>query len=175
MTDRFKADEELTGENAALYQRSREVGQADSEHRQGEDKLRQMREELAISQELLAANQVKLAEAEQMLQLVIDTIPVRIFWKDVNLTYRGCNQLFAQDAGRQLPADLIGKSDYDMGWKEQADLYRQDDQAVIASGMPKINYEEPQTSPEGDHVWLRTSKVPLCDVDGSIIGILGTY
>ena len=102
-------------------------------------------------------------------------IPVRIFWKDLNLTYLGCNSLFARDAGRQLPTDLIGKNDYCMGWREQADLYRQDDQEVIATGRPRINYEEPQTSPEAKQIWLRTSKVPLRDVDGFIIGVLGTY
>ena len=123
----------------------------------------------------LAENQYKLAEANQMLQLVLDTIPVRIFWKDLNLSYLGCNRLFAQDAGRQLPSDLIGESDYDMGWREQADLYRNDDQEVIATGESKINYEESQTSPEGNRIWLRTSKVPLRDLDDRIIGILGTY
>ena len=125
--------------------------------------------------ELLAENQLKLTEANQMLKLVIDTIPVRIFWKDLNLTFLGCNSLFARDAGRQLPTDLIGKNDYCTGWREQADLYRQDDQEVIATGRPKINYEEPQTSPEAKQIWLRTSKVPLRDVDGFIIGVLGTY
>jgi diguanylate cyclase (GGDEF)-like protein/PAS domain S-box-containing protein len=116
-----------------------------------------------------------LAEVNHMLQLVIDTIPVRIFWKDLNLTYLGCNLLFARDAGRQLPADLIGENDYNTGWREQADLYRQDDQEVIATGRSKINYEEPQTSPEGNRIWLRTSKVPLRNLDDRIIGILGTY
>ncbi len=127
------------------------------------------------AEKLLAENQLKLIEANQMLQLVIDTIPVRVFWKDLNLTYLGCNSLFARDGGWQLPADLIGKNDYDMGWREQADLYRQGDQDVIATAKPKINYEEPQSSSEGKHIWLRTSKVPLRDVTGFIIGVLGTY
>jgi len=87
--------------------------------------------ERKLAEKSFAENQIKLTEAKQMLQLVIDTIPVRVFWKDLNLTYLGCNSLFARDAGRQLPADLIGKNDYCMGWREQADLYRQDDQEVI--------------------------------------------
>ena len=62
-----------------------------------------------------------------------------------------------------------------MPWKEQADLYRADDMAVIKSGFPKIGFEEPQTTPKGDTIWLRTSKVPLRSPDGVIQGILGTY
>ena len=41
--------------------------------------------------------------------------------------------------------------------------------------MPKLGYEEPQTTPSGDRIWLRTSKVPLLDVKGEIKGVLGTY
>jgi PAS domain S-box-containing protein len=117
----------------------------------------------------------KLAETNAMLQQVIDTIPVRIFWKDLNSVYLGCNRLFAGDAGRQEPADLIGDNDYNMGWKQQADLYRKDDQNVMVSGISKINYEELQSTPTGNQIWLRTVKVPLHDQEGHITGLLGTY
>jgi two-component system, sensor histidine kinase and response regulator len=106
---------------------------------------------------------------------VIDTIPVCIFWKDLNSVYLGCNRIFALDAGRQEPGDLIGNNDYNMGWKQQADLYREDDQKVMASGIAKINYEEPQDTPDGKQIWLRTTKVPLRDQEGHVMGILGTY
>jgi PAS domain S-box-containing protein len=125
--------------------------------------------------EALHANQRQLAEANQMLQLVMDTIPVRIFWKDRDLVYRGCNRLFAEDAGRKSPSDLLGDTDDSMGWREQAELYRRDDREVMRSGKPKQNYEEPQTTPDGKRIWLRTSKIPLRDVDNRIVGILGTY
>jgi PAS domain S-box-containing protein len=117
----------------------------------------------------------KLAETNAMLQQVIDTIPVRIFWKDLNSVYLGCNRLFAGDAGRQEPADLIGDNDYNMAWKQQADSYRKDDQNVMVSGISKINYEEPQSTPTGNQIWLRTTKVPLRDQEGHVIGLLGTY
>ncbi len=116
-----------------------------------------------------------LRESRQMLRQVLDTIPVRVFWKDTNLNYLGCNRLFALDAGLSEPDELIGKDDYAMGWKDQADLYRADDRAVIQSGTPKLAYEEPQTTPDGRLIWLRTSKTPLRDAAGKIIGVLGTY
>ncbi|MDZ7346075.1 MAG: PAS domain S-box protein, partial [candidate division KSB1 bacterium] len=116
-----------------------------------------------------------LRQSRQMLRLVIDSIPVRVFWKDRESRYLGCNKIFALDSGLDNPEDLLGKTDYEMGWREQADLYRKDDREVIETGLPKLNYEEPQTTPNGDRIWLRTSKVPLTDADGKIIGVLGMY
>ncbi len=114
-------------------------------------------------------------ELNNMIQLVLDTIPIRVFWKDLDLVYVGCNQHFAEDAGFATPQEIIGKTDYEMGWIEQAELYRQDDQSVIDSGELRLNYEEPQTTPDGEKIWLRTSKIPLRNTNGEIIGVLGSY
>ena len=116
-----------------------------------------------------------LQESQQMLQSVLDTIPVRVFWKDLDLNYLGCNRPFALDAGLQSPEELIGRNDFEMGWAEQANSYRSDDRLVIETGRPKLGYEEPQTTPAGGRIWLRTNKVPLRDAEGRIKGILGTY
>jgi PAS domain S-box-containing protein len=123
----------------------------------------------------LVAEHERLMSANQMLQLIIDTIPVRLFWKDRDSRYLGCNRLFSLDAGRDSPADLIGDVDENMVWREHAEQYRRDDAAVMASGEPKLGYEEPQVTPDGRRIWLRTTKVPLHDVDHNIIGILGAY
>jgi len=116
-----------------------------------------------------------LRESQQMLQSVMDTIPARVFWKDLDLNYLGCNRPFALDAGLQSPEELIGRNDFEMCWGEQADLYRSDDRLVMETGIAKLGYEEPQTMPDGGRIWLRTSKVPLFDVKGQIKGVLGTY
>jgi PAS domain S-box-containing protein len=118
---------------------------------------------------------VALTQSESLLQTVIDTAPVRAFWKDLDLRYLGCNPAFARDAGKSCPQDVIGKDDYQMGWAEYADLYRADDRAVIESGISKLSYEEPQATPDGKTIWLRTSKVPLKNADNDTIGILGIY
>ena len=131
--------------------------------------------ELAQAKELGESHQLQLKQSQQMLQLVLDTIPMRIFWKDKTLTYLGCNRLFAQDAGLNVPEEIIGKNDFELAWAEQAELYRADDSQVIETNTPKINYEEPQTTPDGSKIWLRTSKIPLRGVEGHISGILGTY
>ncbi len=116
-----------------------------------------------------------LRESEQMSSLVLDTIPARVFWKDLDLNYLGCNLTFALDAGLQSPKEIVGRNDFEMPWGEQAQLYRSDDRLVIETGRSKLCYEEPQTAPSGDKIWLRTSKVPLINVKGEIRGVLGTY
>ena len=113
--------------------------------------------------------------ARRILQTVIDTVPSRIFYKDLELRYLGCNKAFARDAGVENPQDLIGKDDYQLAWMQQSELYRSDDRLVIDSGSPKLSFEEPQTTPEGNEKWLRTSKVPLRNESNEIIGVVGVY
>ena len=123
----------------------------------------------------LEDSELRLMEANSMLKVVLDTVPVRMFWKDKDLNLLGCNRLFAMDAGFKNPRQMIGKSDYEMGWKDQADLYRADDWRVINEKRPKLGYEEPQTTPDGREIWLRTSKMPLRNLEGNVIGVLGMY
>ena len=113
--------------------------------------------------------------SQQILEGIINAIPVRVFWKDKNLVYLGCNAVFAHDAGFADPKDLIGKDDYQMAWRDQAELYRGDDRQVIESGCSKHLIEETQTTPEGNTITLLTSKIPLRSSKGEISGIVGTY
>ena len=117
----------------------------------------------------------KISNSQALLQRIINLLPVRVFWKDKNLRYLGCNEIFAKDAGKNSPEDLVGSDDFQTNWKEQAKSYRDDDQSVIKSGKPKLNFEEFQTTPKGDRICLKTSKVPLIDLQGNTIGLLGTY
>ena len=116
-----------------------------------------------------------LEQQRRLLQAVIENAPIRVFWKDLDLRYLGANSAFARDAGLDRPEALLGKTDFELGWKDQAESYRADDRAVMDSGTPRLNYEEPQTTPDGHRIWLRTSKVPLTDADRRIIGVLGVY
>ncbi|MBS3955084.1 MAG: PAS domain-containing protein [Methylomicrobium sp.] len=117
----------------------------------------------------------ELATSRDLLQQVIDTAPIRVFWKDREGRYLGCNPAFARDAGKNTPSELIGRDDFAMGWAAQAEWYRTDDQVIMQTGQPRLNFEEPQITPDGKQIRLRTSKVPLYDRQGEIIGILGIY
>ena len=119
------------------------------------------------------------AEAEaqrsnQMLETVIDNIPQRIFWKDRDSRYLGCNMAFARDAGLAYTEQVIGKTDRDMPWGALADALRKADEEVIATGVPKMNHEF-EVLIDGVHRAGITSKLPLTNGDGTVIGVLGSY
>jgi PAS domain S-box-containing protein len=104
-----------------------------------------------------------------------DAIPQRVFWKDRNSLYLGCNRAFATDAGLSAPAAIIGKSDFDLAWTDVAERYRADDRLVMEKELPKLNFHEHQSRPDGSLFWLQTNKLPLRDRDGKVTGVIGTY
>jgi len=115
-------------------------------------------------------------ESSQMLNLVLNNMPSFVFWKDRKSVYQGCNYLFAANAGLSSPEKIIGLTDLDLPWKDtEAESYRADDLKVMETGIPKINYEETQLTIDGRVTNVRTSKIPLRNHEGNIIGVLGTF
>jgi PAS domain S-box-containing protein len=143
----------------------------------GIDITERKRTEEALIQRYAELHEItqRLERSKNMLQLIIETIPVRVFWKDRELRYLGCNSLFACDAGLSKPEQLLGKDDFAMGWAEQAEAYQADDRQVMESCRSKMNIVEPQTTPTGANIWLNTSKVPLQIPNGEVLGVLGVY
>jgi PAS domain S-box-containing protein len=118
----------------------------------------------------------ELQASQQLLKLVLDNIPQAVFWKDRNLRYLGANKAFITNAGLTSLDSVVGKSDYDLPWTPaEAKGYQARDLQVITSGCPQINTLETQVRADGKQTWLNTSKVPLHDVHGQVIGVLGTY
>ena len=118
----------------------------------------------------------KFYRQKTLLDHIITNIPQHVFWKDKDFNYLGCNTNFAKAAGLDSPSQIIGKSDYDLAWtREESDWYRQCDREVMLKGDPLIDIDENQTTPDGRVKRLLTSKVPLRDFEGSVVGLLGMY
>lgn len=117
----------------------------------------------------------QLRQSEELLWKVMNSIPLRIFWKDRDLNYLGCNENFLKDSGQTDYKNLIGKNDFDMAWSQYAPLYREDDANVIQTGKSKINYEEKVLDSLGDLKWVSTTKIPLTSSNGEITGVLGIF
>ena len=126
---------------------------------------------------ILRANEAirKEYNTRKMLNLILDSIPVRVFWKDRDLRYLGCNRRFAEDAGFASPQELVGHSDVSLPWRAQADLLERDEREVIELNHPRIGYEQSRTCHTGERLYVQTNEVPLSDADGRVIGVLGTY
>jgi PAS domain S-box-containing protein len=152
--DSSKTKKHLLEELTKAYQRIAALEESVSEHKHAEDMLR---------------------ESQQLLRQVLNTIPIRVFWKDSSSNYLGCNLQFALDAGLKSPEEVIAKNDFMMSWAQHAQMYRAYDRAVMETGLPKLRYELVETRSDGSKVWLLSSKMPLADTKGAIKGILGIY
>ncbi len=117
----------------------------------------------------------ELFASRNMLKLILDTIPVRVFWKNRDLNYLGCNLKFAKDAGLQTPDEIIDKNDFQLPWHKNANIFQKDDRGVIDNATERINFEEELINQDDETFWLKSSKIPLKDQDGKVYGILGCY
>ncbi|MBN2482570.1 MAG: PAS domain S-box protein [Candidatus Omnitrophica bacterium] len=103
---------------------------------------------------------------------IIDTLPQKIFCKDLQFKYLFCNKEYAYDL--KLPPEKIrGKTDYDLFSKEMAEKYRRDDEEILRQNAP-LHIEEMYVK-NGKESIVHTYKVPLQDTTGAVIGILGVF
>lgn len=134
---------------------------------------------LGTFEDITARKQIEeeLHESKQLLELVLDAMPLYTFWKSKDSVYLGCNRRFAQLTGVGEPEHIFGKTDYDLPFsKEEADWYIELDRRVMTSDQPAYNVIEPQQHHEdGRQRWSETNKIPLHDQAGNVIGILGTF
>ncbi len=132
---------------------------------------------IAIENAQLYAN-VRLAEAElraerTLLRTIIDLIPENVYVKDSEGCKTLANRADLEYMGVRTESEALGKTDFDVYPPEIARSFWENDQKVLRYGQQVINREEKITMPGGEQRWLLTSKVPLRDSDGQIIGLVG--
>ncbi|MFD1293601.1 PAS domain S-box protein [Lutibacter holmesii] len=118
-----------------------------------------------------ATNEARLSQ--EVLRNVFDNIPIKVFWKDVDSKYLGCNKAYLKEKGLSDEMEMIGKTDFDIHKKEDATKYRADEVKIMLSGKPKINYQE-SSFYSGKERWFVASKLPFYDENNNVIGIIGT-
>jgi len=117
-----------------------------------------------------------LRENRRLLESILNTVPLSIFWKDKDSHFLGCNAAFARTIGWSNPHDVIGKTDFDLPMtREECETYRKDDVEVMRTLEPKLRFVEPLTLTDGRMIWLETSKLPLLDDSGKAVGVLGIF
>jgi PAS domain S-box-containing protein len=114
-----------------------------------------------------------LAEERNLLRTLIDTLPDTIYVKDTESRFIIGNIGVAHLMGAATPEFLNQKTDFDFYPRELAERYFADDQAILHSGQALINREEPVVDTEGRSGWLLTTKVPLRDSHGKVVGLVG--
>src|SRR5690606_19354902 len=119
------------------------------------------------------AAEAALAAERNLLRTVIDLIPDPIYVKDTESRFMLANTALTRLAGRKHPEALIGLSDFDIAPPELAAGYYEDERRLLASGEPLVQHEEAYRTLDGEDHWSLTSKVPLRDAHGRIVGLVG--
>jgi PAS domain S-box-containing protein len=114
-----------------------------------------------------------LAEERNLLRTLIDTLPDYIYFKDTESRFITANQAVAKVMGAQTTDELIGKTDFDFYPHELAAQYYADEQQVVRSRQPLINQKEHVIDPSDQRRWVLTTKVPLQNSHGQIVGLVG--
>jgi sigma-B regulation protein RsbU (phosphoserine phosphatase) len=115
----------------------------------------------------------KFRNAGFLLEKLMDSTQDSIYFKDLQSRFMILNEACATKLGWNTPAEGVGKSDADIFSGEHAGEAYADEQRIIATGEPLIGIEEKETWPDGRITWCSTSKMPLTDENGKIIGIVG--
>ena len=113
-----------------------------------------------------------LEKERSRLRILLQTIPALVWMKDPDGLYLNCNSRFERFFGAS-EADILGKSDYDFVDAELADFFRANDLNAIAADQPSVNEEWVTYADDGHRELLETTKTPVRDSDGNLIGVLG--
>lgn len=128
-----------------------------------------MNEETLRRQEFL---ELSMHHTESQLKLIVKTIPDLIWLKDVEGVYLSCNPMFERFFGA-TETDIVGKTDYDFVSREQADFFRAHDRTAMLADKPSINEEWVTFADDGHRACLETTKSPMFNAVGQLIGVLG--
>ena len=114
-----------------------------------------------------------LARERFLLKTLMDNLPDHIYFKDRESRFIAVNRATAASFCFEDPADVLGKTDADLFAREHAQAALRDEQEILRTGQPLVNMEEKETWPDGHETWVSTSKLPLRDPNGNIIGTFG--
>lgn len=108
-----------------------------------------------------------------VLAAIVDVIPDYIFVKDRDSRFVVANAAVAADVGRTSGAELFGLTDFELHDIERARGFFEREQHVMQTGKAQIDFEENIVGADGHEKWLLTSKIPLRDTCGTVIGVVG--
>ena len=123
----------------------------------------------ALLVERVRERSAELTRQQYILDTFMENVPDRIYFKDLDSRITRTNRALAVKMGLNDPAEGIGKNDFDFFPEEQARPKYEQEQEIIRTGQPILDLEEP----DGIDHWALTTKMPLRDEHGAIIGTFG--
>jgi two-component system, sensor histidine kinase and response regulator len=152
MQDQDKSQQQLLQELAELRGRIALLERAETQSKRMEEALEQER---------------------YLLDTLMDHLPHTIYFKDLASRFIRVNRAQANLFSLGDPSEALGKTDFDYFSDEHARQAMADEQEIIRSGEPIVDKEEKETWPDGRHTWVLTTKMPLRDEEGRIVGTFG--
>ncbi len=147
------------------------------QRRRGDQELRQAHDELEIrvrerTSALAAANE-ELKHERYLLHALMDNLPHSIYFKDRESRFLRINKALCRYFGLSDPSQALGKTDRDFFASQHADDARNDEEEILRTGQPIIEKEEEESWSNGRVTWVSTTKMPLYDDAGEIVGTFG--
>jgi PAS domain S-box-containing protein len=138
-----------------------------------EEELRQNLEEMQSVQEELERQKGELDWEKHLMDTLLNNLPEYIYFKDKDSKFLKNSLSHVRLFGFSDPKDILGKSDFDFFSDEHARPAFEDEQKIIKTGKPILNLIEKEVKKDGSISWVSTSKMPLVDKQGNIIGTFG--
>ncbi len=109
----------------------------------------------------------------EWIKTLVDQVVDYIFVKDRRSRFVMANRQIAVDMGHQSGADLIGETDLELHSRKIGTAFLSIEDEIMSSKTPKVDYEEVLLLPNGRRKWFSSSKFPVMDSDGEVVGIVG--
>ena len=139
--------------------------------------LTQKQQQLQKTRDLLeaevASRTTELAYERDLLRSLLEYSPDPIYFKDLQSRFLKSSRQMVKFSGIKDANDLVGRTDFDFFTEEHARPAFEDEQEIIRTGRPLIGKVEKEVLKDGRETWALTSKMPLRDKDGRIIGTFG--
>jgi PAS domain S-box-containing protein len=150
-----------------------EIQQKNEELKAQEEELRQTIEEMQSVHEELERQKAELDWEKHLMDTLLNNLPEYIYFKDKDSKFLKNSLSHARLFGYSDPKEIIGKSDFDFFSDEHARPAFKDEQGIIKTGKSILNLVEKEVKKDGTTTWVSTSKMPLYDKQGNIIGTFG--
>ncbi len=117
--------------------------------------------------------QAKLEQSRYLLDSLMDNLPHNIYFKDLESRFIRINKALTECFGLDDPSEAFGKSDHDFFTEEHAQPAMADEQEIMRTGKPILDKEEKETWSDRPTTWAVTTKMPLYDESGNVVGTFG--
>ncbi|MCU0787843.1 MAG: PAS domain-containing protein, partial [Verrucomicrobia bacterium] len=117
--------------------------------------------------------EMELKRERELLHTLLDNVPDRIYFKDEESRFLRVNRAMAELFNLGDPSEVIGRSDFDFFGEEHARQAYDDERRIIRTGRPVIGLVEREDMPDGTHRWASTTKMPMRNQQGRVIGTFG--